>query len=541
MTFGEWKEKDRSTELFREPKISFAAWREKEYGGGSDPAPAADTGYSYNADSYDSQMKRLEERKRQAQVDMDMDGVNAADSEMKRLRAQEGKQTIADRVGDIVGASAAGTVGGVANTVSTLWELLGGDADFSFADTAAEDSQRFARSAKAGLGGLGEFAVDTGIAGLNLLGDTAMNTLLPGSGLALTGVRGFGGGAREARQSGASLGEQTAYGLGSAVTSALAERLGNTGLFKNAYGSGWLDDASLSTLGRLALSTVSEGAEEFAEGVVDPLLKRFTYAPDAVYDDQWLYDTLYDSAVGAALGTLGGAADAGMDRESDTQSLAKQENPVPKPETELKPVRVGRVTTIRRPYTGETPVQTQKSSVVPVVSDESVKKARNNIQMAQREERANGGKGFKTFLTKLSQKAFKSASGVPISNMTFAGKPYLVEIGNNVPGKVISDRNLSEEKLAVLDVLPEIVRNAEYVGSGEYVQHSGKVRPVIRYDYFETPVDVDRGSYIAKFDVEVLPGTNNYRTHQIVNMDLIQPEASLVGPAPTASSGRSSP
>ena len=80
-----------------------------------------------------------------------------------------------------------------------------------------------------------------------------------------------------------------------------------------------------------------------------------------------------------------------------------------------------------------------------------------------------------------------------------------------------------------------------YRGSGEYVQHSGKVRPVIRYDYFETPVDVDRGSYIAKFDVEVLPGTNNYRTHQIVNMDLIQPEASLVGPAPTASSGRSSP
>jgi len=350
-----------------------------------------------------------------------------------------------------------------------------------------------------------------------------------------------GSGAREARQSGANLGEQTAYGLGSAVTSALAEKLGNTGLFKNAYGSGWLDDASLSTLGKLALSAVSEGAEEFAEGVADPLLKRFTYDSDAVYDDQWLYDTLYDSAVGAALGTLGGAADAGMDRESDTQSLAKQENPVPKPETELKPVRVGRVTTIRRPYTGETPVQTQKSSVVPVVSDESVKKARNNIQMAQREERANGGKGFKTFLTKLSQKAFKSASGVPISNMTFAGKPYLVEIGNNVPGKVISDRNLSEEKLAVLDVLPEIVRNAEYVGSGEYVQHSGKVRPVIRYDYFETPVDVDRGSYIAKFDVEVLPGTNNYRTHQIVNMDLIQPEASLVGPAPTASSGRSSP
>ena len=57
-----------------------AAWREKEYGGGGAILPpAADTGYSYNADSYDSQMKRLEERKRQAQVDMDMDGVLVSD------------------------------------------------------------------------------------------------------------------------------------------------------------------------------------------------------------------------------------------------------------------------------------------------------------------------------------------------------------------------------------------------------------------------------------------------------------------------------
>ena len=91
MTFGEWREKDRSAQLTGEPKLSFAAWREKEYGGGSDPAPAAVTGYSYNTDSYDSQMKRLEEQRRQAQVDMDMDGVNAADHAMKLLRAQEGK------------------------------------------------------------------------------------------------------------------------------------------------------------------------------------------------------------------------------------------------------------------------------------------------------------------------------------------------------------------------------------------------------------------------------------------------------------------
>ena len=48
MTFGEWREKDRSTELLKEPKLSFAAWRENEYGGGSDPAPTAVTGATEN-------------------------------------------------------------------------------------------------------------------------------------------------------------------------------------------------------------------------------------------------------------------------------------------------------------------------------------------------------------------------------------------------------------------------------------------------------------------------------------------------------------
>ena len=36
-------------------------------------------------------------------------------------------------------------------------------------------------------------------------------------------------------------------------------------------------------------------------------------------------------------------------------------------------------------------------------------------------------------------------------------------------------------------------------------------------------------------------GANNYRTHQVIKMDLTPAEASLVGPAPTASSETSSP
>ena len=41
LTFGEWAAKRRPAETWKEPKSSFAAWHEKEYGGGSSSAPAA--------------------------------------------------------------------------------------------------------------------------------------------------------------------------------------------------------------------------------------------------------------------------------------------------------------------------------------------------------------------------------------------------------------------------------------------------------------------------------------------------------------------
>ena len=86
------------------------------------------------------------------------------------------------------------------------------------------------------------------------------------------------------------MGQRAAYGAGSAA-GMLTEKLGNTGLLKSAYGGSLLKDPALGTLGKLAYSAVSEGAEEFAEGLADPLLKNLTYDPAAVYDDAWLRES----------------------------------------------------------------------------------------------------------------------------------------------------------------------------------------------------------------------------------------------------------
>ena len=205
------------------------------------------------------------------------------------------------------------------------------------------------------------------------------------------------------------------------------------------------------------------------------------------------------------------------------------------------PVQVGRVTTIQRPYQGKTPVQTQKSAASVTVDESSVQAAQNRIDGAQGLDGAMPGKGFKATLKDAYKAIFKPTKNVPVSGVTFEGKPYTVDINSNVPGKVISDPNLTAEKLALLDILPQVVENGEYVGSGEYVQHSSKKKAAIRYDYFETPITINGADYIAKFDVEVLPMANNYRTHQITKIDLTPDGAKHPGPAPGLSRTTSSP
>ena len=140
------------------------------------------------------------------------------------------------------------------------------------------------------------------------------------------------------------------------------------------------------------------------------------------------------------------------------------------PGAQEAPVRVGRVTTIQRPYQGTKPVQAQKSAVIVRVDGDSVRTAQNRIDGARGLAQTSfGGSGFKTVLMKSLQETFRPAKGVAVDGVTFDGTPYLVDINKAVPGKVVSDPHLTAEKLALLDILPEIVQRGEYVGSGEYV------------------------------------------------------------------------
>lgn len=444
------------------------------------------------------------------------------------------------------------------------------DKAYQTADRLSQSSAADVAKAKKGLGPVGQFAVDLGVQGVQMAGDMAASSVIPGAGLALMSARSAGSSAQRARQAGATYNQQLAYGLGSGALSLVTEKISNVaGPFKKAFGGGVLDNAisgalaklNNSAAGRVALSMISEGGEEFIEDIFQPVLQRATYDPSARFD---LSEALYDAAVGAAMGGIGagvdvirqrgsGQADAQPPQEARTEvqegtytpapanAVEGAQNAAPGVET-AENIRVGQATTIKKPYKGEVPTQTQRQNTAPVqVSSEALTQAQNSIAGARGLEASFPVQSFKSTLKNAYKSIFKPAKGVVVEGTSFGGQPYAVDINNNVPGKVISDVNLTAEKLSLLSNLPDVVRNGTYVGSGEYTQHSGRNRPGVRYDYFETPVQINGTDYIAKFDVEVLPGANNYRTHQIIKMDLTPAEARLAGPAPVPSSAASSP
>lgn len=233
--------------------------------------------------------------------------------------------------------------------------------------------------------------------------------------------------------------------------------------------------------------------------------------------------------------------------ENDVTSPANTENaPVNGTEagrTVVAPVKVGQNTVIQSPYNGKTPVYAKpKSNTVPVVQADSLATASQQIATAKNQQ-SQSGKSFRNYLKSFYNNVFEKAGGVrevTVNGLDFDGQPYIVTVNKNTVGKVISDPNLSAEKLALFDILNDVIQNGEYVGSGSYIPHGSRTKNVTRYDYFETPIQIGGKDYLASFDVEVIPGHNNYRTHKVINeIDLTSTADGEAGPVPAASALRS--
>ena len=192
----------------------------------------------------------------------------------------------------------------------------------ALSEAAAADLER----AKGGLGEFGKGAVDAVNSMIGMGVDAALAPLTGGSSLAAMFVRTYGAAAKEARDNGADIFEQMAYGLTDAGIEVFTEKLGD-GL-AGLYGPGvsdklvdsLIDQLTDSTAGRalmnMAASAIAEGNEEVLADLLHPFAERI-YNDDAIkdllengYDEASLW---YDFLIGAAIGSLGGTVETAMD------------------------------------------------------------------------------------------------------------------------------------------------------------------------------------------------------------------------------------
>lgn len=208
------------------------------------------------------------------------------------------------------------------------------------------------------------------------------------------------------------------------------------------------------------------------------------------------------------------------------------------PETHT-PKRVGRATTIQKPYNGKVPVQTEAAETAApvVISENAVEDARQAITASQ--QSGTFSKMIKTILQSVFQRGGGRRS-IRIQGLEFDGKPYDVTLGGKFAAKVASDPNMSKEKLAVFSEIDQAVATARYAGSGEYNKQKTKAESVQRYDYFEKSLMINGQPFVMTFDVEVYKDTNNFRTYRVIKEMSLTPSTAAVGPQPTAPDGAGS-
>ena len=187
------------------------------------------------------------------------------------------------------------------------------------ADALRESGAADIAAAKAGLDDFGQGLVDLGVAGVRLAGDAVLGSINPAYATASMAIQSFGGGAAEARAAGAGDLEQFLYGGAKALSAVGMGKLfdGVAGI----YGKGFGDDFTEALVSKLAssetgksvarfiINATGEGAEEFAEGALDPVLKliydegetlKQIYSSPEAWADA-LVNNLYEGMIGAAL------------------------------------------------------------------------------------------------------------------------------------------------------------------------------------------------------------------------------------------------
>lgn len=185
--------------------------------------------------------------------------------------------------------------------------------------------------AEEGLGAFGTFIVDSSIAGVQMLADMGLSVLSGGSMLVPMFIRSMGSGYLNAEGMGYGSEAALAYGMGVGAVEALSEKMFSVFGIANRFAKGAINKemgervidglvkrmanspggkTALNRLFTILFASGSEGLEEVAAGIMEPLIRKITLDHDvkAWQEIDW-ESALYEGLIGSLLGGLGGAVD----------------------------------------------------------------------------------------------------------------------------------------------------------------------------------------------------------------------------------------
>lgn len=155
---------------------------------------------------------------------------------------------------------------------------------FAASDRLKASADKDMAAAKEGSGKVGQFLVDLGYTGTQLLADLAANAIAPGAGMVSMASRVYGDASAEARREGKTAGQQALSGLKGATIEVLTEKL--FGGLAKAYGAGTADELVEKVADKLTkteagqraavwlINSGGEGLEEVISDVLNPLADR---------------------------------------------------------------------------------------------------------------------------------------------------------------------------------------------------------------------------------------------------------------------------
>ena len=212
---------------------------------------------------------------------------------------------------------------------------------FAASDRLKASADKDVAAAKEGSGKVGQFLVDLGYTGTQLLADTAANAIAPGAGMVSMASRVYGDASAEARREGKTAGQQVLSGLKGATIEVLTEKL--FGGLAKAYGAGTADELVKKMADKLTrtaagkraatwlINSGGEGIEEVVSDLLNPLADRALGLDDGkspIYTTDDVAQMGYDFLLGTAMGAIGGA---GQLRGTQSTPAAQETRPVQMP------------------------------------------------------------------------------------------------------------------------------------------------------------------------------------------------------------------